>query len=143
MGKLTMEPREMETFRSATKKTPIIFSVGNQRVCPFCKRNRSVMQFAEGIEPIAVEGGEGKIVPGQVVCEPLPQLPAGEQVTVKIKARADRGGTLQFRVEVTGDAGELRLVSEGASRFFADSAAARRAPAAASPVAPTPAPLIR
>lgn len=43
-----MEPREMETFRSATKKTPIIFSVGNQRVCPFCKRNRSVMQFAEG-----------------------------------------------------------------------------------------------
>lgn len=104
---------------------------------------RIVMQFAEGIEPIAVEGGEGKIVPGQVVCEPLPQLPAGEQVTVKIKARADRGGTLQFRVEVTGDAGELRLVSEGASRFFADSAAARRAPAAASPVAPTPAPLIR
>lgn len=104
---------------------------------------RIVMQFAEGIEPIAVDGGEGKIVPGQVVCEPLAQLPAGEQVTMKIKARADRGGTLQFRVEVTGDDGELRLVSEGASRFFADSAAARRQPAPADQVAPGPAPIVR
>ena len=48
MSKLSMEPREMEAFRDATKKQPIIFRTGRQRVCQACKRNRSVTQFAEG-----------------------------------------------------------------------------------------------
>lgn len=38
----------MEAFRDATKKQPIIFRTGRQRVCQACKRNRSVTQFAEG-----------------------------------------------------------------------------------------------
>jgi hypothetical protein len=79
-----------------------------------------VMQFGEGIEPVAFEGCEAKIVPGQVLCQPLGELAAGEQVTIRVKARADRGGTHQFRVEVTSDDG-ARLVSEGTTRFFADS----------------------
>ena len=46
MSKLNMEPREMEAFREATKKRPIIFNnVGRQQVCPGCKRNRSITQF--------------------------------------------------------------------------------------------------
>ena len=79
-----------------------------------------VMQFGEGIEPAAFEGCEAKIVPGQVLCQPLTELAAGEQVTIRVKARADRGGTHQFRVEVTSEDG-ARLVSEGTTRFFADS----------------------
>src|SRR5688572_8624753 len=79
-----------------------------------------VMQFGEGIEPVAFEGCEAKIVPGQVLCQPLAELAAGEQVTIRVKARADRGGTHQFRVEVTSEDG-ARLVSEGTTRFFADS----------------------
>jgi hypothetical protein len=82
---------------------------------------RIVMQFGEGIEPVAFEGAEGKIVPGQVVCQPLAELGAGEQVTMRVKARADRSGTHQFRVEVTSSESETRLVSEGTTRFFAES----------------------
>ncbi len=80
-----------------------------------------VVQFGEGIEPVTFEGAEGKIVPGQVVCHPLGELAAGEQVTMRIKARADRGGTHQFRVEVTESESQSRLVSEGTTRFFAES----------------------
>ena len=43
-----------------------------------------VMQFGDGIEPVAFEGAEGKIVPGQIVCQPLAELAAGEQVTMRI-----------------------------------------------------------
>jgi hypothetical protein len=80
-----------------------------------------VMQFGEGFEPIAFEGAQGKIVPGQVVCQPLAELGPGEQVTMRIKARADRAGTHQFRVEVTASESQSRLVSEGTTRFFAES----------------------
>ena len=80
-----------------------------------------VMQFGEGIEPVTFEGAEGKIVPGQVVCQPLGELAAGEQVTMRVKARAARGGTHQFRVEVTESESASRLVSEGTTRFFAES----------------------
>jgi hypothetical protein len=88
-----------------------------------------VMQFGAGIEPTEMVGGQGKIVPGQVVCEPLPELAAGEQLTLRIKAKAEKTGTHQFRVEVTSGDGDARLVSEGTSRFFTDraSAAARTA----------------
>lgn len=92
---------------------------------------RVLMQFGEGVEPTAVEGMQAKVVPGQVVCEPLPQLAAGETVTFQVKAAADRAGTHPFRVEVTSSDNETRLVTEGTSRFFAGSdrsgAAARTA----------------
>jgi hypothetical protein len=82
---------------------------------------RIVMQFSEGMEPVEFSGGQAKIVPGQVVCEPLSVLEAGEQVIVKVKARADRAGTHQYRVEVTGLDPGTRAVSEGTSKFYADS----------------------
>lgn len=92
---------------------------------------RVVMQFGEGVEPQSVEGAEARVVPGQVVCEPLAQLAAGEKVTFRVKAAADRAGTHQFRVEVTTSDNDTRLVTEGTSRFFAEgdraSAAARTA----------------
>lgn len=90
-----------------------------------------VVQFAEGIEPIAFEGCQARIVPGQVLCQPLASLGAGEQITLRIKAKAAAAGTHQFRVEVTGADAGTRLVSEGTTRFFSEtgrmSAAARTA----------------
>jgi uncharacterized repeat protein (TIGR01451 family) len=85
------------------------------------QRVRIVMQFASGVEPVSFEGCQARIVPGQVVCQPLNQLGAGEQVTLRVKAKAQQAGTHQFRVEVTAADGESRLVSEGTTRFFADS----------------------
>jgi len=81
---------------------------------------RIVLQFSEGIEPVALEGGEGKIVPGQVVCEPLPELAPGEQVNLQVRAKADKAGTMVYRVEVTQAEDEDRLVEEGTTKFFAD-----------------------
>ncbi len=83
-----------------------------------------VMQFGEGIEPIAFEGAEARVVPGQLICQPLAELGPGEQVSIKVKARADRSGSHQFRVEVVSAQAEARLVSEGTTRFFAESAGA-------------------
>ncbi|MFN0017818.1 MAG: hypothetical protein ACKVP0_06130 [Pirellulaceae bacterium] len=82
------------------------------------KNVKILMQFAEGVEPTELAGGQGKLVPGQVVCEPLPELAAGEQVTLKVKAKAGKIGTHRYRVEVTSGEEEARLVSEGTSRFF-------------------------
>jgi hypothetical protein len=92
-----------------------------------------VMQFGEGIEPVAFEGAEGRIVPGQVVCQPLAELGAGEQVTMRVKARADRGGNHQFRIEVVSNESETRLVSEGTTRFFAESGRGSAASTAKKP----------
>ena len=80
-----------------------------------------VMHFSEGIEPTTVDGAVGKVVPGQVVCTPLPQLGPGEQLSVKIKARGESAGNHLYRVEVFAGEPETRLVSEGTTRFFADS----------------------
>jgi len=80
-----------------------------------------VVQFSEGIEPVAFDGCEARIVPGQVLCKPLPALGAGEQVTLRIKAKSLNTGTHQFRVEVTAADADTRLVSEGTTRFFSES----------------------
>lgn len=96
-----------------------------------------VMHFSEGIEPTSVEGAVGKVVPGQVVCTPLPELGAGEQLSVKIKARAESAGNHLYRVEVFAGEPETRLVSEGTTRFFADSG---RGGAGRNVRKPTPAP---
>jgi hypothetical protein len=101
-----------------------------------------VMQFGDGIEPLSFEGCEARLVPGQVLCQPLAQLGAGEQVTMRVKAKATKGGSHQFRVEVTSmDA--TRLVSEGTTRFFAESGnlGAAASTARKPTLAPTPATL--
>jgi hypothetical protein len=85
------------------------------------QRVKILMQFGEGIEPISFEGCDARIVPGQVVCQPLPQLGAGEQVTLRVKAKAQNAGNHQFRIEVSTADGNARLVSEGTTRFFSES----------------------
>lgn len=97
------------------------------------KNVKVVMQFSEGLEPSIVEGAEAKLVPGQVLFETLPELAAGEQVIVHVRAKAGKEGSHRYRVEVVSTDNDTRLVSEGTSRFFTDarnsatSAAARTA----------------
>jgi uncharacterized repeat protein (TIGR01451 family) len=85
------------------------------------QRVKIIMQFSDGVEPVAFEGCEARLVPGQVLCQPLPQLGAGEQVTLRVKASGQKPGTHQFRVEVTSSDADTRLVSEGTTRFFSES----------------------
>ncbi len=84
------------------------------------KNVKVVMQFSEGLEPSIVEGAEARLVPGQVLFDTLPELAAGEQVVVHVKAKAVKEGSHRFRVEVVSTDNDTRLVSEGTSRFFTD-----------------------
>ena len=97
-----------------------------------------LMQFGPGIEPTGVVGGKGKIVPGQVIFEPISRLEAGEQVVVKVKAKGEKTGTHQHRVEVTAGEDGTRLVSEGTSRFFTERGAPAPATQAAARTAARP-----
>ena len=98
---------------------------------------RIVMQFSEGVEPEAFEGCQARIVPGQVLCQPLPELGPGEQVTLRIKAKAQAAGAHRFRVEVTSPDASGRLVTEGTTRFYVETG--RTSPAARTASQPAPA----
>ena len=63
--------------------------------------------------------------------ETLPELAAGEQVVVHVRAKAGKEGSHRFRVEVVSADNDTRLVSEGTSRFFTDARGAAAQNAAA------------
>lgn len=76
---------------------------------------RVVAQFGNGIEPVRVEGHLGDVVTGQVLFNPIQRIDAGDQLQLKIAAKADRAGDHRFRVEVKS--GESVLVAEEATVF--------------------------
>ncbi|MBM4005859.1 MAG: DUF11 domain-containing protein [Planctomycetes bacterium] len=79
-----------------------------------------IVQFSDGIEPAAAEGGKAEILTGQVVFATLNKIDAGQQVVLKVRAKGEREGSHLFRVEVKCDEPETRLVSEGTTRFYGD-----------------------
>ncbi len=108
-----------------------------------------VAQFSEGIEPTSASGQPSKIVPGQVIFDPISVLPAGGQITLKVQARASMSGNLRFRAELTCPDPDTKLVSEETTRFYGAAAqsagtagpgtAAAPSTANRPPLAPTPA----
>ena len=108
------------------------------------KNVKVVVQFSEGLEPTSVDGAEARVVPGQVLFDTLPELAAGEQVVVHVKAKAGKDGAHRFRVEVVSTDNDTRLVSEGTTRFFTDTrGAGPNSPAARTATKPklTPSPI--
>ncbi|HTQ40989.1 MAG TPA: hypothetical protein VMJ32_18385 [Pirellulales bacterium] len=101
--------------------------------------------FSNGIEPIAAQGGQNEISPGQVVFQPIASISAGSEVVLKITARADQPGNHVFRVEVNCPSMGSKLASEETTLFYGDGKtpteqriAARPNPAApGSPISPT------
>lgn len=76
-------------------------------------------QFSEGIEPVRFEGAEGRILPGQVLFEPIEVVDAGAKVTLRVFAEAAQQGVHRFRAEVKCDSGEANLLQEESTRFLA------------------------
>lgn len=76
---------------------------------------RVVTQFGNGIEPIRVEGHTGDVLTGQVLFHSIPRIAGGNQLKLKIIAKADRAGDHRFRAEVRS--GESVLVAEEATIF--------------------------
>ncbi len=94
------------------------------------RRVKVIAQFSEGIEPVAATGASAEIVPGQVLYEAISAVEAGEHVTLKITARADRPGNHIFRTEVKCEEPESRLIAEETTRYFGDSVSRTSEPSA-------------
>jgi len=77
-----------------------------------------VTYFSYGIEPVAAEGAPNRIGPGQVVFSPIAAIGPGQTQVLKVKAKAERAGSHIFRAEVHCRPANVRLVSEGTTRYF-------------------------
>ena len=79
---------------------------------------RAVAQFSDGIEPVQADGGQHRIVTGQVIFEPLARIEAGETKVLRVQAKAAAAGTHRFRAEVRSDESDLRLVQEETTQYL-------------------------
>lgn len=87
----------------------------NNRGSKAAEQVRVVAQFSHGIEPLRLEGHTGDVVTGQVLFAPIPEIAPGDQLKLKVIAKADSAGDHRFRAEVRS--GEIVLVAEEATVF--------------------------
>ncbi len=93
--------------------------------------------FSRGIEPIAAEGAANRLGPGRVVFQPIASLAPGEEVVLKIRARAETPGSHVFRAETHCKPLGARLISEATNLYYGDAPAAAEQ-TAREPSAETP-----
>lgn len=77
---------------------------------------QAVTHFSDGIEPVRVEGHSGEISLGQVQFAAIPRIEAGQEVRLRVVAKAAAAGLHRFRTEVTS--GDTVLVAEEATRYL-------------------------
>jgi uncharacterized repeat protein (TIGR01451 family) len=103
--------------------------VGQEAVYEISVRNRGqntaeevdvVALFSEGIDAQTVEGAQYSVADGRVTFPTIEKLEAGQQIVLKIHARATQPGVHVFRAEVLCRDLEIKLAVEEATRFFAD-----------------------
>ena len=80
-----------------------------------------MMHFSEGIEPIEADGTSSEIAPGQVTFAPLVQIDAGQEVTLKVIAIANKAGSHRFRAQCLCEESDSHEVAEGTTKFFGES----------------------
>jgi len=83
--------------------------------------------FSHGVEPVNAQGGAHELAPGQVVFKPITAIPAGGEVVLRIKARADQPGNHVFRAEVNCASVGAKLASEQTTMFYGDRGPVRTA----------------
>lgn len=88
-----------------------------------------VMNFSDGIEPTSASGHQFQLGAGQVIFKAIEKIAAGEEVVVKVQAKAAAPGTHIFRAQLTGENEETREMSEGTTRFYGDQTSPAPAPA--------------
>lgn len=87
------------------------------------ERIKVVAQFSEGVEPVEANGGAADVVPGQVLFHPISRIEPGDELVLKIVAKADKVGNHRFRAELTAGDPETRLIAEETTYFFGEDAA--------------------
>jgi hypothetical protein len=88
-------------------------------------------QFSNGIEPLRAEGSASRVLPGQVVFDPIAVIEPGQEVTLRVVAQASEPGMHRFRAELQCEDGETQLIQEESTRYLStatatDSSAVRR-----------------
>jgi len=78
---------------------------------------RVVAQFSEGIEPLALEGHAGRIVPGQALFDNLPSIGPNQTITLRVICQASKNGVHRFRAAVQSPSSQEDLLEEGSTRF--------------------------
>ena len=77
---------------------------------------RAIAQFSHGVEPQRIEGQSGEVMTGQVLFDSIPRIAAGEEIRLRVIARADRPGHHRFRTEIRS--GDTVLVAEEATHYM-------------------------
>ncbi len=94
--------------------------------------------FSRGIEPTAADGAPNRLAPGQVLFQPISSLPAGAEVVLKVRAKAELAGNHVFRAEAHCKPLGARLVREATNLYYADATPAPQAQVAREPNAERP-----
>jgi hypothetical protein len=99
--------------------------VGSDVVYEITIRNRgskaatdvtTVAQFSDGIEPQRLEGHTGKLIVGQALFEAIPRIAPGEEIDLRVIAKAEIDGHHRFRAEIRS--ADTVLVAEEATHFM-------------------------
>lgn len=77
-----------------------------------------IAAFGRGLEPFAIEGGNGTMNDGQVVFDRIPAISAGQTIVLKVKGKADKPGNHRMRTEVICPGVNTHLVFEQATYFY-------------------------
>jgi uncharacterized repeat protein (TIGR01451 family) len=122
-------------------------AVGNEAVYELVIRNRGsaaahnvdlVAFFSEGLEATTVDGGGHEIATGQVIFKPILTIGAGETITFKVHAQADREGHHVFRCELFCESLHTKLAAEEATFFYGSESLTPSASEQATHPEPTP-----
>jgi hypothetical protein len=108
----------------------------NNRGASEAKQVTVAALFSEGIEPQSAEGAGHSIADGRVAFHTIEKLPAGEEITLRVRARAVAAGMHLFRAEVVCSDLEIKLAAEETTRFYADDASPMRTADETSSAAP-------
>ncbi len=119
--------------------------VGEEAVYEVRVRNRGTKEarnvevfgyFSRGIEPTAAEGAASQLGAGQVVFQPIASIGPGEEVMLKVRAKAETAGNHVFRAEAHCKPLGARLVSEATNLYYGEVLAG--SPATKPETAPEP-----
>ncbi|MEX0585417.1 MAG: hypothetical protein WD176_02145, partial [Pirellulales bacterium] len=74
--------------------------------------------FSNGIEAVSATGGKHEIGSGKVTFQTIPNIGAGKEISLRVKAKAQVAGNHVFRAEVYCKTLGTKLGEEGTTRFF-------------------------
>lgn len=117
-------------------------AVGQEAVYSIRIRNRGTQAaekvalsayFSDGVEPVAVEGGDARLDGGAAVFKVIASLAAGEEKSLTVKVRGERAGNHRCRVELKSSAADVQLSQEETTLFFDEESGVGKETAKAAP----------